>query len=46
LGLFKGLYEGFPKNWNLPKKLLLNNMFNAVGRTSARYGNACAAASR
>jgi len=44
-GLVKGIFEGFPKNWKLPKKLILNNFFNAVGRSSARYGNACAAAS-
>jgi hypothetical protein len=44
--MFKGMVEGYPKNWKLPKKLILNNFFNAVGRSSARFGNASACASK
>mmetsp|Transcript_15530 Transcript_15530/g.17900 ORF Transcript_15530/g.17900 Transcript_15530/m.17900 type:complete len:190 (-) Transcript_15530:178-747(-) len=45
VGALKGIVEGFPKRWNLPKKLILNNFFNAVGRNSTRFANASAAAS-
>eukprot|EP01015_Nassula_variabilis_P019324 TRINITY_DN3258_c0_g1_i1.p2 TRINITY_DN3258_c0_g1~~TRINITY_DN3258_c0_g1_i1.p2 ORF type:complete len:217 (-),score=43.49 TRINITY_DN3258_c0_g1_i1:92-742(-) len=45
VGATKGLIEGVPKKWNLPKKLILNNFFNSVGRNAARFGNASAAAS-
>lgn len=32
LGIIKGIYDGYPKKWNLPRKLLLNNFVNAVGK--------------
>ena len=32
LGLVKGSIEGFPRQFNMPKKLLLNNFFNSVGK--------------
>ena len=44
IGLARGLYLGFPKNFNIPKKLILNNFFNALGKESSRYGNNFAAA--
>eukprot|EP01017_Pseudomicrothorax_dubius_P017614 TRINITY_DN1979_c0_g1_i1.p1 TRINITY_DN1979_c0_g1~~TRINITY_DN1979_c0_g1_i1.p1 ORF type:complete len:209 (+),score=57.90 TRINITY_DN1979_c0_g1_i1:96-722(+) len=45
LGAAKGLIEGVPKRWDVPKKLILNNFFNSVGRSAARFGNTSAAAS-
>lgn len=38
VGLIKGLYEGFPTNLGLPKKLLLNNFFNALGKNQSTFG--------
>ncbi len=32
IGLAKGLIEGFPKDFSLPKKLLINNFFNSAGK--------------
>lgn len=40
----RGLYLGFPTNLRLPKKLIMNNFFNALGKESSRYGNNFAAA--
>lgn len=45
IGVFKGFYEGIPKKFNLPKKLLINNFFNSVGKETCRFGNAAAGAS-
>ena len=38
LGILKGIYMGMPKNTNLPKKLLINNFFNSVGKETSRFG--------
>lgn len=35
IGLTKGAIEGFPKEFNIPKKLLLNNFFNSVGKQTS-----------
>lgn len=45
MGVFKGFYEGMPKKFTLPKKLLVNNFFNSVGKETCRFGNAAAGAS-
>jgi import inner membrane translocase subunit TIM23 len=44
VGFFKGLIDGRPKNWNLPRKLIVNNFFNKCGKETFRFGNAAAAA--
>ena len=44
-GIFKGLIVGAPRKFSLPKKLIINNFFNAVGKESSRFGNAAADAS-
>ena len=31
-GLVKGIIEGIPRDFSLPKKLLLNNFFNSAGK--------------
>lgn len=46
LGGVKGFYEGLPKKYSLPKKLLLNNFFNSLGKETCRFGNASAGAGR
>ena len=38
IGLVKGAIEGFPRSFNMPKKLILNNFFNAVGKRTSTYG--------
>ena len=38
IGVTKGIYLGIPKNTALPRKLLMNNFFNAVGKESSRFG--------
>jgi hypothetical protein len=38
LGVIKGIYGGIPTNRNLPKKLLINNFFNSVGKETSRFG--------
>ncbi|CAD8145145.1 unnamed protein product [Paramecium pentaurelia] len=45
IGLVKGAIEGFPRSFNMPKKLILNNFFNAVGKRTSTYGQAAASAS-
>ena len=45
IGILKGIYLGIPRNKNLPKKLLINNFFNSVGKETSRFGQAAAAAS-
>ncbi|CAD8058567.1 unnamed protein product [Paramecium primaurelia] len=45
IGLLKGAIEGFPRQFNMPKKLILNNFFNAVGKRTSTYGQAAASAS-
>lgn len=35
----RGLYLGYPKSFKMPKKLILNNFFNALGKESSKYGN-------
>ena len=32
MGMAKGSFDGFPRAWNRPKKLLLNNFFNALAK--------------
>ena len=44
-GLIKGAIEGMPKRLTLPKKLILNNMVNSLGKETSRFGNAAAGAS-
>ena len=44
-GIIKGLYRGIPRNYNLPRKLLLNNFFNCVGKETSQLGNHAAGAS-
>lgn len=38
IGLVRGAIEGFPSAFNMPKKLMLNNFFNAVGKRTSSYG--------
>ncbi len=33
-----------PKSMRIPKKLIMNNFFNSVGKETSRLGNAFAAA--
>ncbi|KAL4464001.1 hypothetical protein ABPG74_005938 [Tetrahymena malaccensis] len=44
VGLVKGLVEGFPTNFSLPKKLLLNNFFNSLGKNQSTFGQKAAGA--
>ena len=44
LGLGKGVRHGIPKSYKMPRKLIMNNFFNAVGKETSRFGNAFAAA--
>ena len=32
IGFARGIYLGIPKNFNIPKKLIMNNFFNAFGK--------------
>ena len=32
LGLGRGIKEGIPKSFKMPKKLIMNNFFNSVGK--------------
>ena len=32
MGLAKGIRQGIPKSLRMPKKLIMNNFFNAVGK--------------
>lgn len=43
-GLGKGVLAGRPKSYRMPKKLIMNNFFNSVGKETSRVGNAFAAA--
>ena len=43
-GLGRGIINGQPKSFRLPKKLIMNNFFNSVGKETSRVGNAFAAA--
>ena len=45
-GLVKGAIEGMPKRLSLPKKLILNNMVNSLGKETSKFGNAAAGASK
>lgn len=44
LGLVRGAKQGIPKSFRMPKKLIMNNFFNTVGKETSRFGNAFAAA--
>lgn len=44
LGLLKGIRQGMPKSLRMPKKLIMNNFFNTVGKETSRFGNGFAAA--
>jgi import inner membrane translocase subunit TIM23 len=44
LGIGKGLKTGYPKSFKMPKKLIINNFFNALGKETSKLGNAFAAA--
>ena len=44
IGLGKGLRQGVPKSLKMPKKLIMNNFFNTVGKETSRFGNGFAAA--
>ena len=44
LGLARGIRQGIPKSFRMPKKLIMNNFFNTVGKETSRYGNGFAAA--
>lgn len=44
LGLGRGIRTGMPKSMRIPKKLIMNNFFNAMGKETSRLGNAFAAA--
>ena len=44
LGIGKGLKNGYPKSFKMPKKLIVNNFFNSLGKETSRLGNAFAAA--
>jgi import inner membrane translocase subunit TIM23 len=44
LGIGKGLRYGIPKSFKMPKKLIMNNFFNSVGKETSRMGNGFAAA--
>jgi import inner membrane translocase subunit TIM23 len=44
LGLLKGGRQGIPKSFRMPKKLIMNNFFNTVGKETCRFGNSFAAA--
>ena len=44
MGLIKGLHQGIPKSLRMPKKLIMNNFFNTVGKETSRFGNGFAAA--
>jgi|JI6StandDraft_1071083.scaffolds.fasta_scaffold137633_3 import inner membrane translocase subunit TIM23 len=44
MGLIKGLKQGIPKTLRMPKKLIMNNFFNTVGKETSRFGNGFAAA--
>jgi import inner membrane translocase subunit TIM23 len=43
-GLAGGIVNGVPKSWRMPKKLIMNNFFNSVGKETSRIGNGFAAA--
>ena len=43
-GLGRGLINGKPKSFKMPKKLIMNNLFNSVGKETSRVGNAFASA--
>jgi import inner membrane translocase subunit TIM23 len=44
LGLIKGIRQGIPKSFRMPKKLIMNNFFNTIGKETSRFGNGFAAA--
>lgn len=44
VGLGRGLKSGIPKSFSMPKKLIMNNFFNSVGKETSRLGNAFAGA--
>jgi len=44
IGLGKGARQGIPKSFRMPKKLIMNNFFNTVGKETSRFGNGFAAA--
>ncbi len=44
LGLGEGIKNGMPKNSRMPRRLIMNNFFNSVGKSTCRYGNGFAAA--
>jgi len=44
LGLARGIRQGMPKSFRMPKKLIMNNFFNTVGKETSRFGNGFAAA--
>lgn len=44
IGLAKGGRQGIPRSLRMPKKLIMNNMFNTVGKETSRLGNSFAAA--
>jgi import inner membrane translocase subunit TIM23 len=43
LGIGRGIRQGIPKSMRIPKKLIMNNFFNSVGKETSRLGNAFAA---
>jgi import inner membrane translocase subunit TIM23 len=45
IGLVRGTIEGFPRKFNMPRKLILNNFFNSVGKQTSQFGQAAASAS-
>ena len=44
IGLGRGLRMSIPKSFKMPKKLIMNNFFNSVGKETSRMGNGFAAA--
>jgi import inner membrane translocase subunit TIM23 len=44
LGFGRGIINGLPKSFLMPKKLIMNNFFNSVGKETTRLGNAFAGA--
>jgi import inner membrane translocase subunit TIM23 len=45
LGLSRGAFHGLPASAKMPKKLMMNNFFNSVGRETSRFANGFAGAS-
>ena len=44
LGLARGIRQGIPKSLRIPRKLIMNNFINTVGKETTRFGNGFAAA--